>query len=73
MSLILLSVVFFVGSNNSSCGQFQALVNAVRSILSGYPLFNSELTIDLASILKSSSLLHILLAHMRSPQGTVSF
>ena len=67
MSLILFSAVFCVGSNNSSCEQFQALVNAVRSILSGYPVFSSELAIAVASILKSSSLLHILLSHMRSP------
>ena len=73
MSLILFSAVHWVGSNNSDHVLFQALLNAFSKILSGYPLFSRELTIDNTSVLKSPSLLHTLLGLIKSPYGIASF
>ena len=72
MNLILLSSFFFDGFN-SSCVFDQALLMAVSRILSGYPLFNNDVIIVVASFLKSVSLLHILLALISSPYGMASF
>ena len=67
ISLILFSVILCVGINNSSCVLFQAPLNAFSNILSGYPLLSRELTIVVASSLKSSSLLYIFLALINNP------
>ena len=73
MSLILLSLLFFDGFSSYSCVFDQALLKAASKILSGYPLFNNDVIMFVASCLKSVSLLYILLALMSSPYGTASF
>ena len=73
ISLILLSSLFFEGFDNSSCVFGQALLRAASKILSGYPLFNKDVIMLVASSLKSTSFLHILLALMSNPYGTASF
>ena len=73
MYLILLSSSFFLGFSRVSLSTIRILDTAAQRVVSGYFLVLNVFMMDLASEMKSSFFVQILLALTNSPYGIVSF